>query len=86
MSSTHVQIITLEKVVYSGDVESVVVPGAEGQLGILANHASLMSILSTGLIRLISEGNEVRFNVDGGFIEVNKNSVTILADSCETVE
>ncbi|CAI8336678.1 MAG: ATP synthase F1 subunit epsilon [Dehalococcoidia bacterium] len=86
MSSTHVEIITLEKVVYSGDVESVVVPGAEGQLGILANHASLMSILSTGLIRLISEGNEVRFNVDGGFIEVNKNSVTILADSCETVE
>ena len=80
------EIITLEKVVYSGDVESVVVPGAEGQLGILANHASLMSILSTGLIRLISEGNEVRFNVDGGFIEVNKNSVTILADSCETVE
>ena len=50
MSSTHVEIITLEKVVYSGDVESVVVPGAEGQLGILANHASLMSILSTGLI------------------------------------
>ena len=86
MSSTHVEIITLEKVVYSGDVESVVVPGAEGQLGVLANHASLMSILSTGLIRLISEGNEVRFNVDGGFIEVNKNSVTILADSCETVE
>ena len=86
MSSTHVEIITLEKVVYSGDVESVVVPGAEGQLGILASHASLMSILSTGLIRLISEGNEVRFNVDGGFIEVNKNSVTILADSCETVE
>tara|TARA_B100002052_G_C15811965_1_gene566312 strand:+ start:560 stop:820 length:261 start_codon:yes stop_codon:yes gene_type:complete len=86
MSSTHVEIITLEKVVYSGDVESIVVPGAEGQLGILANHASLMSILSTGLIRLISEGNEVRFNVDGGFIEVNKNSVTILADSCETVE
>ena len=86
MSSTHVEIITLEKVVYSGDVESVVVPGADGQLGILANHASLMSILSTGLIRLISEGNEVRFNVDGGFIEVNKNSVTILADSCETVE
>ena len=86
MSSTHVEIITLEKVVYSGDVESVVVPGAEGQLGILANHASLMSILSTGLIRLISEGNEVRFNVDGGFIEVNKNSVKILADSCETVE
>ena len=86
MSSTHVEIITLEKVVYSGDVESVVVPGAEGQLGILANHASLMSILSTGLIRLISEGNKVRFNVDGGFIEVNKNSVTILADSCETVE
>ena len=86
MSSTHVEIITLEKVVYSGDVESVVVPVAEGQLGILANHASLMSILSTVLIRLISEGNEVRFNVDGGFIEVNKNSVTILADSCETVE
>ena len=86
MSSTHVEIITLERVVYSGDVESVVVPGAEGQLGVLANHASLMSILSTGLIRLISEGNEVRFNVDGGFIEVNKNSVTILADSCETVE
>ena len=86
MSSTHVEIITLERVVYSGDVESVVVPGAEGQLGILANHASLMSILSTGLISLISEGNEVRFNVDGGFIEVNKNSVTILADSCETVE
>ena len=86
MSSTHVEIITLEKVVYSGDVESVVVPGAEGQLGILANHASLMSILSTGLIRLISEGNEVRFNVDGGFIEVNKNSVTVLADSCEPVE
>ena len=83
MSTTHVEIITLEKVVYSGDVESVVVPGAEGQLGILANHASLMSILSSGLIRLSSNGDEVSFNVNGGFIEVGNNSVTILADSCE---
>tara|TARA_A100001037_G_scaffold301294_1_gene330467 strand:+ start:7191 stop:7448 length:258 start_codon:yes stop_codon:yes gene_type:complete len=85
MSTTHVEIITLEKVVYSGDVESVVVPGAEGQLGILANHASLMSILSNGIIRLKSADDETRFNVDGGFIEVNNNAVTILADSCEAI-
>ena len=85
MSTTHVEIITLEKVVYSGDVESVVVPGAEGQLGILANHASLMSILSNGIIRLKSADDETRFNVDGGFIEVNNTAVTILADSCEAI-
>jgi F-type H+-transporting ATPase subunit epsilon len=83
MNTTHVQIITLEQVVYSGDVEVITLPGAEGQLGILANHASLMSILDKGTISLKTvEGTKV-FSVDGGFVEVNNNSVTILADSCE---
>ncbi|HCG90784.1 MAG TPA: ATP synthase F1 subunit epsilon [Dehalococcoidia bacterium] len=85
MSTTYVEIITLEKIIYSGEVESVVVPGAEGQLGILANHASLMSILATGQIKLNTDGNEINFRVDGGFIEVNNNSVIILADTCEQI-
>jgi F-type H+-transporting ATPase subunit epsilon len=85
MSTTYVEIITLEKIIYSGEVESVVVPGVEGQLGILANHASLMSILATGQIKLNTDGNEINFRVDGGFIEVNNNSVIILADTCEQI-
>ena len=85
MSTTYVERITLEKIIYSGEVESVVVPGVEGQLGILANHASLMSILATGQIKLNTDGNEINFRVDGGFIEVNNNSVIILADTCEQI-
>ena len=77
------EIITVERVVYSDDVDVVVAPGIEGELGILPHHASLMTSLQPGEIRVRKEGEEVFLAVSGGFLEMIANKVTILADTAE---
>ncbi len=82
----HVEIITAERVVYKDDVNMVVAPGSEGQLGILPRHAALMTTLGTGELRLKKGTEEVSIAVSGGYLEVLNNKVTILADSAEHAE
>jgi len=86
MAILHVDITTAERRVYSGDVQVVLAPGVEGQLGLLPNHAPLMTTLQPGELVLRSEGEETYLAVAGGFLEVADNRVTILADACERVE
>ena len=78
------EIITAERQVYSDEVDMVVAPGIDGQLGILPRHAPLMTILKAGELTVRKEGEEDMYvAVSGGFMEVLGNRVSILADACE---
>ena len=79
----RLEIITAEREVYADDVDVLVAPGIEGQLGILPHHAPLMTALQPGELLLRKEGEESYLAVTGGFLEVIGNKVTILADACE---
>jgi len=72
--------------VYSDDVDVVIAPGVEGQLGILPNHASLLTMLQPGELVVRKEGEETEMFVSGGFLEVMQNRVTLLADVAERAE
>ncbi len=81
-----VDIVTAERVVYSADVDEVVAPGVEGQLGILPHHAPLMTILQDGELITKKEGKEQLMAISGGFLEVRPDHVIILADQAERAE
>ena len=83
MAPMRLEIITAEREVYAADVDGVVAPGIEGQLGILPHHAPLMTALQPGEILVRQEGEASYLAVTGGFMEVMGNKVTILAEACE---
>ncbi|TXG87520.1 MAG: F0F1 ATP synthase subunit epsilon [Thermomicrobiales bacterium] len=86
-SSLTVEIVTNERIVFSEtDVEMVSAPGIEGMLGILPNHAPLVTTLSAGELRIKKGGAEQSMVVFGGFMEVLPNKVIVLADVAEKVE
>ncbi len=80
-------IVSPEKVLYEDMVESLVVPGTAGYLGVLSNHAPLITSLQVGKIE-IRDSNKVEkiAAISGGFLEVSNNTATILADSVEFAE
>jgi F-type H+-transporting ATPase subunit epsilon len=76
-----VEIITPESTLFDGEAVLVSLPGADGALGILNNHAPLISSLGKGTVKVKDQqGKEMRFEVKGGTVEVNKNKVIILAE------
>lgn len=80
-------IVSPARVLYEQDVYSIVVPGIEGYLGVMSNHAPLITSLMPGKIIIKeSETHEKTAAVSGGFIEVSDNIATILADAVEFVE
>lgn len=83
---THLQIIALDKVTYEDDVDVVVLPGVDGQLGILPRHAPVVTILQPGEILVRKGGEEIPFAVSGGFAQISPEKVTILADAAEHAE
>jgi len=86
MSSLKLDIVTAERIVYSGEVDAVIAPGVEGQLGILPHHAPLMTILKAGELRVRRGNDEDTLAISGGFIEVRPDRVIVLADSAERAE
>ena len=75
------EIITPEKELYNGTVTSVKVPGSSGEFEILNNHASIVSSLINGNIRVINDKQEeLNFNIKSGVIEMQKNKIVILAE------
>jgi len=77
-------IVTPEKVFYESQVRSLIVPGTEGYLGVLSNHAPLITALKPGKIQFTDEENlEHVVAVSGGFLEVSDNIATLLADTAE---
>ncbi len=83
MPPMQLEIITAERQVYSDEVDAVVAPGIEGQLGILPHHAPLMTALQPGELIIRKDGSEQFLVVTGGFMEVLGDKVTILADAAE---
>ena len=86
MASIRLDIVTAEREVYAEDVDVVVAPGVEGQLGILPHHAPLMTTLQAGELRVRKGGEEVSMAISGGFIEVRPDKVVVLADTAERAE
>jgi F-type H+-transporting ATPase subunit epsilon len=76
-------IVTAEKVVFSEEVDIVVVPGIGGELGILPHHTNLMTTLKAGELRIRRAGEEVYMAISGGYLEVRPDRVIILADTAE---
>jgi F-type H+-transporting ATPase subunit epsilon len=79
----RLDVVTAERVVYSEDVDIVVAPGIEGELGILPHHTNLMTVLQAGELRVRRGGEELSMAISGGFLEVRPDRVIILADSAE---
>ena len=77
------QLITPEKILYSGEAQMVTVPGTLGEFGVLPGHAPFISTLKPGVIRIEMEGEQKRVAVLSGIAEVSPESVTILAESAE---
>ena len=82
----RLEILTAEGVLFDGDVDSVVAPGSEGELGILPHHAALMTMLQPGELRYRTAGGESYLAVHGGFMEVTGGHVVVLADAAEHVD
>jgi F-type H+-transporting ATPase subunit epsilon len=79
------EIVSQDRMVFEGDVDSVLAPGTEGEMGILPNHAPLLSTLGYGVIKVRYQAQEEYFTVAGGIIEVQPDIVTVLADAAENV-
>ena len=78
MAQIHVSIVTPETTTFDADVDSVVVPMLDGERVILAGHAPMIGRLGPGEMRVTTGGNTERFYVDGGFVQVADNSVSVL--------
>jgi F-type H+-transporting ATPase subunit epsilon len=76
-----IKIITPEKQVYSGDVDSVKCPGIDGLFGILSSHAPMVSALGEGVLVYTTAGKSTEVKISGGFLEVSNNVCSIMADS-----
>ena len=80
----RLEIVTPERKVYSEDVEFVVVPGSEGELGFLPGHSPLASSLKIGVLRVTKDaGKPLRIAITGGFVEVMDSRVTVLTSAAE---
>ncbi len=82
----HFELVSPEKLVFSGDVEQVDVPGAEGDFGVLAGHAPFVTTLRPGILTVHGSGGAKKIVVLGGFAEVSAEGLTVLADVAEAVE
>jgi len=80
MATFHFDLVSPEKLLFSGNVQQVDLPGAEGDMGVLAGHAPLVTTLRPGIITIFSESETLPVVVNGGFAEVSPAGLTVLAD------
>ena len=85
MAKFHFDLVSPEKLVYSGEVQDVVVPGAEGEFGVLAGHAPFVAMLKPGILT-IGGAQPKRIVVGGGLAEVGPSGLTVLAELAVPVE
>jgi F-type H+-transporting ATPase subunit epsilon len=86
MATFHFALVSPEQVLFSGEVEQVDLPGSEGEFGVLAGHAPLVSSLRPGILKILGPGEPQRIMVLGGFAEVGPEGLTVLADTAVPVE
>ena len=85
MADLHFELVTPERLIRSEDVHMVVVPGSEGDLGVIAGHAPFMSTIRDGEVAIYraAGGEPERIAIEGGFAEVNDKGLTILAEKAD---
>ena len=86
MAAFHFDLVSPEKLLFSGDVEQVDVPGAEGDFGVLAGHAPMVATLRPGILTVYGASGEQKIVVLGGFAEVSATGLTVLAEVAAAVE
>jgi F-type H+-transporting ATPase subunit epsilon len=86
MAGLHFELVSPEKLVFSGEVTQVDVPGVEGDFGVLAGHAPYVSTLRPGILTVHAAGGDQKIIVLGGFAEVSAQGLTVLAELADTVE
>jgi F-type H+-transporting ATPase subunit epsilon len=86
MASFHFDLVAPEKLLFAGEVAQVDLPGSEGDLGVLAGHAPLVTALRPGIIVVFREAGDLRVVVNGGFAEVGPAGLTVLADMAVPLE
>lgn len=80
------EIVSQDRTVFQDDVDIVILPGADGEMGILPHHAPVLTTLKYGVIKIRRGGKEELFAVAGGVAEVQPTIVTVLADAAENIE
>src|ERR687896_797739 len=79
----RLEIVTPERQAFEGDVDSVVCPGVEGELGVLPHHAPLLTTLGIGELRIRRGGQEELFAIAGGFLQVRPDKVVVMAETAD---
>jgi F-type H+-transporting ATPase subunit epsilon len=88
MANLHFDLVSPERILFSGEVESVILPGAEGEMNPMAGHAPMMAMLKPGLLVVneAGKGGARRLFVRGGFVEINAAGLTVLAEQAIPLE
>ncbi|GIK81219.1 MAG: F0F1 ATP synthase subunit epsilon [Pseudorhodoplanes sp.] len=86
MTTFQFDLVSPEKLLFSDEVEQVDVPGAEGDFGVFAGHAPMVSMVRPGILTVRAGGSEQKIVVLGGFAEVSAKGLTVLADIASSVE
>ena len=79
----RLEVVTPERLVYADDVDAVVLPGSEGELGVLPHHAPLITTLGLGELRIRKSGYEDHFAIVGGFLQVRPDKVVVMAETAD---
>ena len=86
MATFHFDLVSPEKLAFSGEVDQVDVPGAEGDFGVLAGHAPVVAAIRPGILTIITSGTKQKIIVLGGLAEVSDKGLTVLADVATSLD
>jgi F-type H+-transporting ATPase subunit epsilon len=86
MATFHFELASPERLVFSGEVDQVDVPGSDGDFGVLADHAPMVTMLRPGVMTVYSGGEKQQIVVLGGFVEIGPKGLTVLADMAASLE
>jgi F-type H+-transporting ATPase subunit epsilon len=86
MATFHFDLVSPEKLAFSGEVDQVDVPGAEGDFGVLAGHAPVVAAIRPGILTVTTGGTKEKIIVLGGLAEVSEKGLTVLADVATSIE
>lgn len=86
MATFHFDLVSPEKLAFSGEVDQVDIPGVEGDFGVLAGHAPVVAAIRPGILTVFSGGKQEKIIVSGGVAEVSEKGLTVLADIARTLE
>ena len=86
MATFHFDLVSPEKMAFSGEVDQVDVPGVEGDFGVLAGHAPVVAAIRPGILTVISGGSKQKIIVLGGLAEVSDKGLTVLADVATSID